>query len=375
MKLLILGPADTVHVRRLATALADRDHDVHVISTKKHDIPGVTTSAFRVPPPSLRYPARWNKRWDMHIADLFASFDVVTVHFLNDWHITPDAVAHGKLVVKPYGSDVDHPPNTPPPDPNLVKARINLLRNAHAVTVASQFFRNRVAEFAHLDPENIHIIPDGVDTAAFQFPQKRPTDTIAVGFFKGFKPVYAPDVLLDAAKIVTTKHPNVRFELAGDGRLLDACRQQVAELNLTNHVHFLGNLPHSEIPSLLAKWDIVAIPSRNEGFCVAAIEASAAAIPVVASSVGGLLETVQHNHTGLHVNPDNPQALADALIDLVKNPNRRRALGQAGRQFARTHFEWSDCVDHWTNLYESLANESPAPIPQSSIRRLLTAIT
>lgn len=374
MKLLMLGPTDTVHVRRLATALADRNHDVHVIAPKPYDIPNITCSAFRVPPPSLRYPARWNKRWNMYMADLFAEFDVVTVHFLADWHITRDAIANGRLIVKPYGSDVDHPPHTPPPDPALVQTRIDLLKNAHAVTVASQFFRDRVATFANINPDNVQIIPDGVDTSSFNSPLKRDSDTITVGYHKGFKPVYAPDVLINAARIVTTKHPTTLFQLAGDGKLLDACRQQVADLNLTNNIQFPGNIPHENIPAFLADCDIIAIPSRKEGFCVAAIEASAAGIPVVTSRVGGLLETVQHDHTGIHVEPDNPKALANALMTLIENPDYRHRLGQSGRQFVKNHFEWSDCVDDWISLYESVLNQHPTPKRRSPLRRLLTAI-
>ncbi len=308
------------------------------------------------------------------MADLFTAFDVVTVHFLDDWHITPEAINQGRLVVKPYGSDVDHPPHTPPPDPSLVHARIDLCRQAHAITVASAFFRDRVAEFADIDASAIDIIPDGVNTADFTPRNHSANDTITIGYHKGFKPVYAPDALISAARIVVDQHPDTCFQLAGEGRLLDDCRQQVADLNLNASVRFTGQLPHDDIPSFLAECDIIAIPSRKEGFCVAAIEASASAIPVVASRVGGLLETVQHNHTGLHVDPDDPRALADALITLINDPVRRRTLGQSGRHFVREHFEWSDCVDRWIDLYTSILNQAPAPSRPAHLRRLLTSI-
>lgn len=357
MDILVLGPSDMTHLRRLVCAVADRGHRVHVISTRSDPVPGVTFERFRVPPFGPRYLQRWRQRWETQACEWLRRFDVVNVHFLADWGFTEETPRHGHLVVKAYGSDVDPPPDTPPPDLEVVKARRALLRRADTAVVSGRWFRLKVAEFAGLSPDRVTALPNGVDVHLFSPQQVPKRNHPVVGFFKGFEPVYGPMHLLEAAAYILHRRPDVRFELIGAGSLRDACHQRAEELGINHAIRWLGRQPQEALPRLMAGWDLVAIPSRRESFCVCALEAAAMELPVVATDVGGLRETVVHERTGLLVEPEDPPVFGDAILALLKDPERRRSMGVEGRRRVIEHFDWQRCVDGWLRLFEGM----PAP--------------
>ena len=352
MNILVLGPSDMIHLRRLVRALADRGHRVHVISMRPDPVPGATFERFHVPSFGPRYLQRWRRRWERRACEWLRRFDVVNVHFLADWGFTEETPRHGRLVVKAYGSDVTPPPGTPPPARDVVEARRALLRRADTTVVSGRWFRLEVAAFAGLSPDRVTALPNGVDVRLFS-PQPVPRrHHPVVGFFKGFEPVYGPIHLLEAAAYVLHRRPDVRFELIGAGTLRDACHQRAEELGINHAIRWLGCQPHEALPRLLAGWDLVAIPSRKESFCVCALEAAAMELPVVATAVGGLRETVVHERTGLLVEPGDRSVFGDAILTLLADPERRRSMGVAGRRRVIEYFDWQRCVDGWLKLFE-----------------------
>ena len=112
---------------------------------------------------------------------------------------------------------------------------------------------------------------------------------------------------------------------------------EARQLGLTGRVRFLGR--RDDVPALLAAADALVLPSWIEGLPLVVLEAMAAGVPVVASSVGGTPEAVVDGETGLLVPPRDVEALADALDELLGDPERARRLGQAGRRRAREHFD------------------------------------
>ena len=117
-------------------------------------------------------------------------------------------------------------------------------------------------------------------------------------------------------------------------------------------VNWHRNQPHRNLPNFLAGWDLTAIPSLCESFGVAALESAAMQVPVVASDVGGLPDTVLHEQTGLLVSPQAPEALADALITLLIDTPRRRMMGLTGRAFVKERYEWDTVLRQWETVFE-----------------------
>ncbi len=140
--------------------------------------------------------------------------------------------------------------------------------------------------------------------------------------------------LIDAFHRISAAFPQAHLVLAGDGMPVYAqLRAQVAALGLESRVHFLGR--RRDIGNVLAVLDVFALPTHREAFGTAFVEAAAMGVPVIGTDVGGVPETMQAGVTGLLVPPRDPAALASALESLLADPERRRRMGEAGRNLVR----------------------------------------
>ncbi len=158
--------------------------------------------------------------------------------------------------------------------------------------------------------------------------------------------------LVRAFGLLHAEFPRASLEIAGDGPQRENILELVDQLELRDCVGFLGWA--AEFPATLAKWDIFVIPSREEAFGVAAIEAMAAGLPVVASNVGGLPEIVQDGETGWLVPPGDPQELAGQLRRLLLHPEERWRMGSQGHVYARTHFSEERMAAQIAEIYDEL---------------------
>ena len=353
MRICFFGDARNVHVQRGAAGLADRGHDVFVVSRKPAEIAGVTVEVFAVPPPSLGNLRRWDARRDRQLRGYLRRFDVVLVCFLDDWGFKPEIMSAGCLVAFPFGSDIVHPPGSPPLPPELTARRVELLHHAHAIATAGPRFARIVAQYAQLPLDRVDVMPIGVDLDLFR-PRRRPADrderVLKVGFFKGFRRVYGAPYLMRAMPTVLEELPHVRFELIGDGPELLLCKQMAGLYGVESAVRWRAPQPHRNLPNFLDRWDLSVIPSLCESFGVAALESAAMQVPVIASDVGGLPDTVLHDETGLLVPAQAPEALADALITLLHNKQRRLQMGLFGRAFVQQRFAWPNILEEWEKV-------------------------
>ncbi|TCJ16838.1 glycosyltransferase family 1 protein [Rubrobacter taiwanensis] len=137
-------------------------------------------------------------------------------------------------------------------------------------------------------------------------------------------------------------------------------RRLAASLGVEDRVHLRGRMAREEIPPLLRSADVVVCVPWYEPFGIVPLEAMACGVPVVASAVGGLLDSVVDGVTGLHVPPRSPERLAETVRELLADPARRRALGAAGVLRAQTRYGWSRIAAETLEVYRELLNRSPA---------------
>jgi glycosyltransferase involved in cell wall biosynthesis len=350
----ILGDPRSVHLQRIVPGLVERGLRVRVICHKPAEIEGATVERFAVPGPSLRRPFRWTARWTRYLGTLMRTHDVVHVHFLHDWGFTPEVLDRGCFVATPWGSDVTPPPGEQRADAALVAKRVMMLQHAAMVTSWGPTFAKTIAAYADIDAPGIELLPLGVDLNLFRPPVQRvhrPAGAFKVGFFKGFREVYGPTVLMRAIPTVVEALPGTRFHLIGDGPLLEKCEQLAALHEVTASIKWIRRQPHANMPNHLAGWNLSVIPSFCESFGAAAVESSAMQVPVVASNVGGLPDTVIDGETGMLVTPGAPEQLAGAIIHLLRDPSLRINMGLSGRKMAEEHFDWSRILDDWVTTY------------------------
>ena len=160
------------------------------------------------------------------------------------------------------------------------------------------------------------------------------------------------EYLLRAAEELRHDFPALRVEIAGEGPERTKLEEQVQQSGLGDHVRFLGWIDN--ISEVLTGWDVFVMPSLEEGLGNAALEAMAAGLPVVASSVGALPEVVEDGTTGWLVPPRDPAALALHLRLLLSNRELRQRMGAAGYARVRDHFSLAQMVEGFARLYEEL---------------------
>ena len=146
--------------------------------------------------------------------------------------------------------------------------------------------------------------------------------------------------------------PGAVLLIAGHGHYRPVLEAQARSAGLSGRVHFLGNIPHEELPRWLAISDVlVATSYASETFGIALVEAQASGVPVVASRFGGFAEVVQDGVTGVLVPPQDAPALAGALRMLLADPLRRREMGQAGLAWVRERFHWERVAERVLQAY------------------------
>ncbi len=213
---------------------------------------------------------------------------------------------------------------------------------------------------AGIPSHRIVSIPAGVDTRRFHPGVSGETvrhelglSGPAVGLVANMRGSKGHRFFLEAARSVLPHRPDVRFVIVGEGVAFDDVRRQVGAMGLERAVVMTGF--RRDIPEVIAALDVLTLPSiRSEGVSQVILQAMAMGIPVVASTVGGSPEVIDHGHTGLLVPPQDPQALAEAILHVLQDPAHAKAMLQAGQQKVRTLYALDVSMERTTQLYDEL---------------------
>ncbi|MDQ7029262.1 MAG: glycosyltransferase [Ardenticatenia bacterium] len=210
--------------------------------------------------------------------------------------------------------------------------------------------------------DRVHVVPLGIALSRFlQAPAERvaawqarltPHNTPLLLFVGRLRYYKGLDVLLRA--LLHVKQGTLA--VVGDGPMGTAWKRLADELGLTSRVRFLGEVPDSDLPALYHAADLFVLPAsaRSEAFGTVLVEAMAAGLPLITTEVGtGTSWVNQHGITGLVVPPHDPMALANAINTLLGAPERREAMGEAGRRRALEEFNAERMVERVLTIYSS----------------------
>jgi glycosyltransferase involved in cell wall biosynthesis len=173
---------------------------------------------------------------------------------------------------------------------------------------------------------------------------------------KGTEDVIAALARLPRAELVVAGGPR-RAELPADPEYRRLCGAARAH-GVADRVTFTGGVTRERVPALLRSADVVVCAPWYEPFGIVPLEAMACGIPVVATAVGGLTDSVVPGRTGLLVPPRDPAALASAAAALLGDPILRAALGRAGRRRAQHWYDWGRIAAQTETVYLRLAGEA-----------------
>lgn len=243
--------------------------------------------------------------------------------------------------------------------------------------------REEMGELAAMgaDPARMSVVPCGIDPTIFcakgpsaaDEPSARRETVLAIGRLvprKGVQDVISALAHLPTAQLIVAGGPPAE-ELTKDPEA-ERLMGWATELGVSQRVRWLGRQPHDAVPPLMRSASAVVSVPWYEPFGIVPVEAMACGVPVVASSVGGHLDTVVDGKTGLLVPPRAPRALADALGLLFADRSWATQLGAAGAARARDHYSWSHVGEMTLDIYRAVAGRATAGEP---VRPVATAAT
>jgi N-acetyl-alpha-D-glucosaminyl L-malate synthase BshA len=239
-------------------------------------------------------------------------------------------------------------------DPSYARVVAFSIERSHGVTAVSESLkRDTITALGIQRP--IRVIPNFLDCAQYRqrFDAELrgrlcPASTCEglLVHVSNFRPVKRVDVAIDVFRRVR-RRVRARFLLIGDGPVREQAEHQVAEYGLTNEVVFLGE--QQDLVPFLSVSDVFLLPSEQESFGLAALEAMACETPAVASKVGGLPEVIEDGVTGYVCPPDAIDEMAERTIALLCDADRRARMGQAAAEVVRTRY----CTDLVVPMYEA----------------------
>ena len=265
--------------------------------------------------------------------------------------LLPAAVHRGRYIALAYGNDFEaaqlhwHAP-----------IFNRLLASAHSLVTISRANAQRLQDLGLPPPE---VLYPGTHPDRFVPPAVLPTGPpvlLTVALLVHRKGI---DIVLLTLPSLLDRTPDLQYWIVGNGPERASLEQQAQELGVLHAVRFVGEVSDTELPEIYRRATAFVMPSRAdyhagsvEGFGIVYLEASASGLPVVAARSRGAAEAVLENESGILVPPDDPPALAEALLRLLNNAEMRQRMGRAGRRWVENEMNWDRVGRQFLSIIE-----------------------
>jgi L-malate glycosyltransferase len=354
----------------LAHALAVRGHHVHLISSEppfrwRSGVPGLTFVPVDVPPyPLFREPqyllalattiARVGEERRLDVVHAHYAVPHATAAYLADQMLATSQgsgpAAAPRTVTTLHGTDITLVGS----DPSYARVVAFSIEHSHGVTAVSHSLKADTIAALGIQ-HDIQVIPNFLDCAEYR---RRPDPKLrarlcppdrwdaVVLHVSNFRPVKRVDVALEVFRRIR-RRVRARFVLVGDGPVRDEVERRVAEYGLAGDVEFAGE--QQDIIAWLSSADLLLLPSEQESFGLAALEAMACEVPVVASNVGGLPEIIEDGVTGFACPPQDADMMADRGVAVLTDPALRASITGRAVDLVRRRY----CTGLVVPMYEA----------------------
>lgn len=355
------------HIFELSREFVHQGHEVHVLTRKlatRFDGDRVLTGVHRIPTPMWDIPHTQSLQllfqfsywlWHLHRK---LHFDVVHCHRFYPDVVTTKVVGQTPVVFTNHTSGfLRRSANS--------RAHWRLrcqLSHVWKVIGPSEELVQRTIDVG-VPAERVVYIPNGVDPERFSPTVSGEAVRARYGFAQDHLVVLSPRRLASKNGVmylartvasVASIVPEAQFVFVGDGPEKEDIVRVLNERGGDSHARLVGSVPNSEMPSYFAAADVVVIPSLMEATSIAGLEAMASGKPLVGTRVGGIPAIIGDGVTGLLVEPASSSALGDALVTLLQDGTRRKAMGQAARARVLQNFSWEAIARRTLEVYESV---------------------
>ena len=242
-------------------------------------------------------------------------------------------------------------------------------KHSNLVAVSYDLKQFLISEI-NINRNRISVLPNGIDINKFEASAsvRKQTrsglgireDQVLIGAIGNLYPVKGHTYLLAAAALVCKAYPEAVFMIAGRGESEHDLKHQAAELGIDRNLLFLGF--RDDVHHLLQAMDVFAMSSLSEGLPVSILEAMASKTPVVSTDVGGIKEVIKHKETGLLVQPQSPESLAEGLITCLSKEKLRNKIVLNAYNLVIQKHSLTSMLEEYEKLYKSLGQGRKAEI-------------
>jgi colanic acid/amylovoran biosynthesis glycosyltransferase len=289
-------------------------------------------------------------------------YDIIHCHFgpngLHGVRLRELGAIKGKIVATFHGYDVNILPRL---HGNSYYEK--LFQEVDLCTINSDFIGQRIKSLG-ADAEKLVKLPVGVNTRKLAFTKRQPESDgeiviLSVGRLVEVKGI---EYSIRAIAQIVLKFPNIQYQIAGDGPLREQLRDLSEQLGISEHVKLLGARTTEQVANLYNNAHIfilsgiVGQDGAEEGQGLVLLEAQAAELPVIASRVGGIPESVVDGESGFLVPERDVEALAEKLIYLIEHPEIWPEMGRAGRAYVEANYDINKLNDRLVDIYQELSD-------------------
>ena len=362
MKIIFLGEAGSIHTIRWVNSLSEKGIEVILVSLKGN-FDNVEKISKKVKVIYLPFGTKLGYYLNVFALKKIISKekpDLINAHYASGYGTLGRLSGFNKKLLNVWGSDVYDFPNE-----SKLKKRIieKNLKNYTAIASTSYCMAEETKKYLKNKSKKIIITPFGVDTEKFKnLNIEKNKNELVIGIVKTLTENYGIEYLIRAIKELENildieNYKKIRLLIYGKGELKNKLEDLTKELQIEDKVIFKGYISNEDVPKALNEMDIFVVPSINESFGVAAVEAMACEIPVIASSVGGLKEVIVDKETGYLVPKKDYKEIAKYLKKLILDKNLRTSLGENGRKRVLENYDWNSNVDYMIKIYREIVNE------------------
>lgn len=354
-------------VHQLACALSAQSQEVHVVYSKSKE------ENFDIKVPYVIHWARHHNIATINL-NIFSYLSVLRPLAAGEKfdviHGNSEEAYYANVIAREIGAEYVFTSHIPKiPSTGMMRGLINPMRfiksintyllrkalySAKRIVTFSQFSRDVVMTAMGNNFSNrVEIISPGIDTSWFET-QRSFVSSPHILFWGRIEEEKGLAELFIAMKKIIRKFPGVKLTVVGEGNQLKYYERLTSDQGLSESINFSGWLTTNEIQQLASRCSLGVFPSHIESFGLSVVEAMACGLPVVASYAGAIPENVEDGITGTLVPTKNPDALTDALINVLEDPKKYEAFALKAKEVVRQKFSWDRAASQMIKLYKEL---------------------